>query len=114
MKIIKAIEGYIIDCRTRRWSERTIEWYEQKLKFFARWIETEEGAQNLHQVTIIQLRSFVLCLQSEPIGHNALSLLVIMQRIRMVAIQFTYRPLQLGDMFKSLKAFSPGATTKSY
>ena len=73
MKIIKAIEGYIIDCHTRGHSERTIEWYEQKLKLFARWIDEEEGVQNLHQVTITQLSSFVLCLQSEPIGHNAVN-----------------------------------------
>jgi site-specific recombinase XerD len=73
MKISKAIEGYIIDCRTRGRSDKTIIWYDQKLKLCTRWLEEEEGIEHLHEVTITHLRSFVLYIQSEPVGRNAVN-----------------------------------------
>ncbi|GCE03844.1 tyrosine-type recombinase/integrase [Dictyobacter aurantiacus] len=70
MKITEAINGYIIDCRTRGRSNRTIEWYQQKLTFFANWLAEEEGIVRLHEITTTHLRSFVLHVQEAPIGKK--------------------------------------------
>jgi site-specific recombinase XerD len=71
MKLSKAIEGYIIDCRTRGRSGRTIELYEQRLRVFVRWVEEEEGVQQLNQIEVTHLRSFVLSMQTETMGRSA-------------------------------------------
>jgi len=73
MKIDEAIKGYILDCKVRGRSHRTIEWYEQKLRFFARWLDEEEEINSLDKVTIAHLRSFVLHIQSEQIGRRAIN-----------------------------------------
>lgn len=73
MKIVKAVQGYIIDCRTRRRSERTIEWYEQKLNVFARWMKEEEEIETLSGVTTLHLRSFVLHIQSIQVGRTTVN-----------------------------------------
>ena len=73
MKIFKAVQGYIIDCRTRRRSERTIEWYEQKLKVFADWMQEEEEIESLSEVTVLNLRSFVLHIQSIQVGRTTIN-----------------------------------------
>jgi site-specific recombinase XerD len=70
MTIVEAINGYIIDCRTQDRSERTIEWYQQKLSYFVRWISEEEEIEKLSQVTINHLRSFVLYVKSAPLGRT--------------------------------------------
>src|SRR5579875_2669807 len=73
MKIDEAIRGYILDCKVRGRSHRTIEWYEQKLRFFARWLDEEEETDSLDEVTIAHLRSFVLHIQSEQTGRRAVN-----------------------------------------
>lgn len=73
MKLTKAVQGYIIDCRTRRRSERTIEWYVQKLKVFADWMEEEEEITTLEEVKIAHLRSFVLHIQSSQVGRTTIN-----------------------------------------
>lgn len=73
MKIDEAIKGYIIDCKVRGRSHRTIEWYEQKLKYFARWLSEEEEVSILDKVTIVSLRSFVLHIQTETVGRRAVN-----------------------------------------
>ncbi|GCE48251.1 integrase/recombinase XerD [Thermosporothrix hazakensis] len=69
MKIEKAIKGYIIDCRTRGRSYRTIEWYEQKLRVFADWMREEEEIEELEEVSTLHLRAFVLHIQSIQVGR---------------------------------------------
>lgn len=73
MKLLKAIDGYIIDCRTRNLSRKTILWYEQKLKYLARWLDEEEDIQQLNNVTIAHLRTFVLDLQVAQIGRTTVN-----------------------------------------
>ncbi len=73
MKLAKAIEGYIIDCRTRNLSRKTVSWYEQKLKFLARWLDEEEDVQQLDRVTIAQLRTFIIDLQVAQIGRTTVN-----------------------------------------
>ncbi len=73
MKLTKAIEGYIIDCRTRNLSRKTIGWYEQKLKYLARWLDEEEDVQQLDNVAIAQLRTFILDLQVAQIGRTTVN-----------------------------------------
>lgn len=73
MKISEAIKGYIIDCRTRRRSHRTIEWYQQKLNVFANWLSEEEDIHRLEQITIAHLRSFVLHIQSAQVGRTTIN-----------------------------------------
>jgi integrase/recombinase XerD len=73
MKISKAIKGYILDCRTRGRSERTIEWYEQKLNVFANWMNEEEEVTTLEEVTILHLRSFILHMQSIQVGRTTVN-----------------------------------------
>jgi len=71
MKIDEAIKGYILDCKVRGRSHRTIEWYEQKLRYFARWLNEEEEVRQLGGVSIAHLRSFVLHLQSVPLARSS-------------------------------------------
>ncbi len=73
MKLAKAIEGYIIDCRTRNLSHKTISWYEQKLKYLIRWLDEEEDVEQLDDVTIAQLRTFVLDLQVAQVGRTTVN-----------------------------------------
>lgn len=73
MKIIEAIKGYILDCKVRGRSHRTIEWYEQKLNYMARWLTEEEEVQRLEQVTVAMLRAFVLHMQASPIGRTTVN-----------------------------------------
>src|SRR5689334_6044308 len=73
MKINEAIKGYILDCRVRGRSERTIEWYEQKLNYFARWLAEEQDTHQLERVTTAMLRSFVLYLQSAQVGRTTVN-----------------------------------------
>lgn len=54
MKIAKAIEGFIIDCRTRGRSEKTIIWYEQKLNSLVKWLDEEEDIQHLECVCLAE------------------------------------------------------------
>src|SRR5262249_16111409 len=51
-------------------SGRTIEWYEQKLTYFSRWISEESEIDRLNLVTIDHLRLFVLHLQTAQLGRN--------------------------------------------
>ncbi len=73
MKIDKAIQGYILDCRVRARSVRTIQWYEQKLKSFARWLDEDEDIQSMGDVAVTHLRSFVVHLQSVQAGRNTIN-----------------------------------------
>lgn len=73
MKITKAIEGYIIDCRTRNLSHKTIIWYKQKLEYLARWLDEEEDIEHLDRVTIAHLRTFVLDLQMAQVGRTTVN-----------------------------------------
>jgi site-specific recombinase XerD len=73
MKIAQAIKGYIIDCRTRGRSGRTIEWYEQKLNVLAHWLSEEEESDLLEEVTVTHLRSFILHVQSIQVGRTTIN-----------------------------------------
>lgn len=73
MKLEQSIKGYILDCKVRGRSHRTIEWYEQKLKYFTHWLVEEEEVSVLDKVTITHLRSFVLHIQTETVGRRAVN-----------------------------------------
>lgn len=73
MKISEAIKGYILDCKVRGRSHRTVGWYEQKLNYVARWLAEEEEAQRLEQVTVAMLRAFVLHMQAAPVGRTTVN-----------------------------------------
>src|SRR5258708_1023399 len=73
MKLLKAIDGYIIDCRTRNLSRKTILWYEQKLRYVARWLDEEEDVQLLDSVTIAHVRSFIINLRDAQIGRTTVN-----------------------------------------
>jgi site-specific recombinase XerD len=73
MKIAEAIKGYILDCKVRGRSHRTVEWYDQKLNCVARWLSEEEEAQRLEQVTVAMLRGFVLHMQAAPVGRTTVN-----------------------------------------
>jgi len=73
MRINEAIKGYVLDCKVRGRSHRTIEWYEQKLRYFARWLDEEEEVVVLDKVTVVHLRSFVLHIQTETVGRRAVN-----------------------------------------
>jgi len=73
MKISEAIKGYILDCKVRGRSHRTVEWYEQKLNYVARWLIEEEDAQRLEQVTVAMLRAFVLHMHAAPVGRTTVN-----------------------------------------
>jgi integrase/recombinase XerD len=73
MKISEAIKGYILDCKVRGRSNRTVQWYEQKLNYVARWLIEEEEAHRLEQVTVAMLRAFVLHMQAAPVGRTTVN-----------------------------------------
>lgn len=73
MKIDESIKGYILDCKVRGRSRRTIDWYEQKLRCVARWLTEEEEVEHLVQVTVGMLRAFVLHIQAAPVGRTTVN-----------------------------------------
>ncbi|HTI15102.1 MAG TPA: tyrosine-type recombinase/integrase [Dictyobacter sp.] len=73
MKVDKAIKGYLLDCRVRNLSVKTILWYDQKLHFFMRWLDDEEDIQDMRDVTIAHLRAFVLHLQTLQVGRKTIN-----------------------------------------
>jgi integrase/recombinase XerD len=62
MQVREAVEGYLLDCRVRGLSERTIGWYDQKLFYLADWLR-EQGITDLERVTALHLRAFIQHLQ---------------------------------------------------
>lgn len=62
------IEEYEIDLRAKGRSERTIQWYEQKLGHFARFLETRR--LSMHNVTRRHLREFILILEQTKADEN--------------------------------------------
>lgn len=60
LQIKDAIDGYIVRCKSKGFSHRTIEWYEQKLRFFCAYMLEQQSTKDLKSVTLMHLRAFVL------------------------------------------------------
>ncbi|GER88883.1 tyrosine recombinase XerD [Dictyobacter vulcani] len=73
MKLDKAIKGYLLDCRVRNLSIKTIQWYDQKLHFFAHWLDEDEDIQEIRDITIAHLRAFILHLQTIQVGRRTIN-----------------------------------------
>jgi site-specific recombinase XerD len=58
-----AVEGYIVRCRTKGYSDRTLEWYEQKLHCFCTYMLEQQGIKDLKAVTLFHIRAFVIYVQ---------------------------------------------------
>jgi integrase/recombinase XerD len=62
MQVRDAVEGFLLDCRARGLSARTVGFYVQKLTYLADWLH-QTGAGDLAQVSTSHLRAFILHLQ---------------------------------------------------
>jgi hypothetical protein len=51
MKLLKAVEGYLLECSTGDYSPNTIRLYRINLSFFAKWI----GDVNVDEITPLDL-----------------------------------------------------------
>lgn len=68
IKIKDAVQGYMLRCRSKSLSYRTIEWYEQKLSCFCAYIDKEAGIKDVASVTLWHLRAFVVAVQKGESG----------------------------------------------
>ncbi len=57
-----AIEGYAVRCQSKGYSNRTLEWYEQKLRNFCSYME-QQKVKDLKAVTLTHLRAFIIFVQ---------------------------------------------------
>ncbi len=69
MQVHEAVEGFLLDCQVRGLSERTIEWYRQKLSYLADWLQ-QQKVLDLKQVAIPHLRAFVQHVQHTDAYEN--------------------------------------------
>ncbi|HLW03547.1 MAG TPA: tyrosine-type recombinase/integrase [Ktedonobacterales bacterium] len=69
MQVHEAVEGFLLDCQVRGLSERTIEWYRQKLSYLADWLQ-EQKVVSLERVTTLHLRTFVQQVQQTDAHAN--------------------------------------------
>lgn len=72
MKIKAAIQGYMLRCQSKGLSERTREWYEQKLLCFCYYMEDTHKVTTLNAVTLWHLRAFVVAVQEGKAGTKTL------------------------------------------
>jgi site-specific recombinase XerD len=70
MLLRDAIKGYLLSRKVQGCSEKTIEWYRQKLAHLCETLQEENGITELGQVTITHLRLFVDKLQHTKSGAN--------------------------------------------
>jgi site-specific recombinase XerD len=68
IKIVDAIQGYMLRCQSKKLSHRTQEWYEQKLTAFCRFADSQLKINDLKSVTLWHLRSFVVAVQEGKAG----------------------------------------------
>ncbi len=69
MRISDAIEGFLIDLRSRKRSPNTLRHYEHKLRIWATWM-AEQGVTLITQMTITHLRAFMLYVEQVSVNHH--------------------------------------------
>ncbi|RME84391.1 MAG: hypothetical protein D6775_05625, partial [Caldilineae bacterium] len=67
LTLTQALDAFVLDCRARRLSPRTVEFYQQKLSRFLKWCE-ERDCLTLADITTARLRAFLVWLQEQ--GHS--------------------------------------------
>jgi integrase/recombinase XerD len=71
MTIVDAIEGFLIDLRAKRRTQNTLRHYGHKLRIWSRWLSEEQGVTTIDQITITQLRAFIVYMEQVPATrHN--------------------------------------------
>jgi site-specific recombinase XerD len=67
MKVVTAIQGFLMDWELRGRSPKTIQLYRSCLMVLARWLE-EQNITEVGDITITHLRAFILATQQRPAG----------------------------------------------
>jgi site-specific recombinase XerD len=70
MLIQDAIEGFLLDLKAKHRSWNTLRHYEHKLRIWSHWMAEQVGVTDLAQITIAQLRAFVLDVEQSPVTRR--------------------------------------------
>ena len=70
MKLIDAIKGYLLSRKVQGCTEKTLNWYRQKLLLFCDYMKDEQQITALNKITITHLRLFVDHMQQTKSGEN--------------------------------------------
>jgi site-specific recombinase XerD len=72
----EAVSLFLLDCKARRFTMRTIEWYQNYLGMFLKWIlSRHESGLYLHEITATHIRTYLVHLHERELSshtqHNA-------------------------------------------
>lgn len=70
MLIQDAIEGFLLDLKAKHRSWNTLRHYEHKLRIWSNWMAEQFGVSDLAQITIAQLRAFILDVEQSPVTRR--------------------------------------------
>ncbi|HET8907706.1 MAG TPA: tyrosine-type recombinase/integrase [Ktedonobacterales bacterium] len=70
MLIQDAIEGFLLDLKAKHRSWNTLRHYEHKLRIWSTWMAEQYGVTDLAQITIAQLRAFILDVERSPVTRR--------------------------------------------
>jgi site-specific recombinase XerD len=70
MLIQDAIEGFLLDLKAKHRSWNTLRHYEHKLRIWSNWMAEHFGVSDLAQITIAQLRAFILDVEQSPVTRR--------------------------------------------
>jgi site-specific recombinase XerD len=68
IKTRDAIQGYMLRCQSKKLSHRTMEWYEQKLTCFSKFMDEQLKISDLTSITLWHLRTFIVAVQEGKAG----------------------------------------------
>jgi len=58
MRLSALIEEFVIDCRSRRLSPKTVSWYQANLRYFLDWLLAHDELDALHAFTLVNARRY--------------------------------------------------------
>jgi site-specific recombinase XerD len=66
MRLSDLADEFLLDCRSRRLSPRTIAWYEANLRYFREWLREEDLEDDLHALNLTSARRYSHHLAERP------------------------------------------------
>ena len=65
MSIEELAKEFILDCRVRNLSPRTVRNYEKQLAYFTRFLKESQGVKTLEELKTVHIKQFVAMLQEK-------------------------------------------------
>jgi site-specific recombinase XerD len=59
MRLSALIEEFLVDCRSRRLSPKTVSWYQANLRYFLDWLLAHDRADALQAFTLTNARRYI-------------------------------------------------------